>query len=150
MNEAMHIYRGSDGDATTAFYLELAKRGAIGEVAVNLFRAQKTSDRAKAYRGRGFRRESYGRKNWSLQKLCDLLEQRAELGIVFGWRQDPGAVGYPWVLYVELPQGQVSFHSAERFAGPAYPGDWDGRRLSVDRVLAFAQSVFEMEALNAN
>ena len=45
--DARDIYHGSDGAATTAYYNELSKRGPIGLVAVNLFRASKCSARAK-------------------------------------------------------------------------------------------------------
>jgi len=97
---------------------------------VNLFRAQKCSTRAKVYRGglRGigsFRSLAYQRKAWSMKNLCDCLaEHGSELGINFGWKRDPNTPLHDapsWVLYVDLPQGQVSFHSPTRYAGPDYP-----------------------------
>jgi len=39
-----------------------------------------------------------------------------------------------WVVYFELPQGQVSFHSPTRGSGPDYPGEWDGTHTSQDRI----------------
>ncbi len=45
---------------------------------------------------------------------------------------------------VDLPElGQCSFHSPERYAGPDYPGEWDGRRASEERILAFCQKVHD-------
>ena len=47
------------------------------------------------------------------------------------------------VLYVDLPNGQVSFHSPERFDGPDYLGEWDGLRMSEERIIQFCQEVFD-------
>lgn len=49
--DAITVFEGSDGELTKTYYAELSKRGPIGEVAMNLFRAQKCSERAKVYRG---------------------------------------------------------------------------------------------------
>jgi len=126
---------------------------------VNLFRAQKCSTRAKVYRGglRGigsFRSLAYQRKAWSMKNLCDCLaEHGSELGINFGWKRDPNTPLHDapsWVLYVDLPQGQVSFHSPTRYAGPDYPGEWDGVRASCERVLAFCEAVFVSQPQPAN
>lgn len=144
---AIDVYQTSDGSVTMAFYGELQKRGAIGLVALNLFRAQKCSARAKVYRGgiRGhgsYRGMAYDRKNWSMANLCRILDENAEkLGIRWGWKQDPAAEYHAWVLYVDIPQGQVSFHSSQRLSGPDYPGDWDGRHLSAERIITFCDQV---------
>lgn len=58
--DVVRIYDGSDGDATKALYERLAKLGAIGEIALNLFRAHKNSARAKVYRGGRGRRDFTG------------------------------------------------------------------------------------------
>jgi hypothetical protein len=148
---AREIFDGSDGAATREFYVNLERAGAIGIVAMNLFRAQKCSTRAKKYRGglRGvgsFRSLAYERKNWSIDNLALTLGKYGpDLGICFGWKQDPGKPLHgeaSWVIYVDLPQGQVSFHSPKRFAGPDYPGEWDGRHESEARIIAFADTVF--------
>lgn len=144
---AIEVYAGSDGELTRRFYAELMKRGPIGEVAVNLFRAQKCSARAKVYRGgiRGhgsYKSMAYQRKEWSLQQLCDVLVRyREQLELRAGWKRDPSTPGYEWVLYVELPTGQVSFHSPSRFALPDYEGEWDGQHRSPERVVAFCDEV---------
>lgn len=47
-----------------------------------------------------------------------------------------------WVLYVDLPTGQVSFHAPERGAGPNYPGKWNGvRGVSGERIVCWCQSL---------
>ena len=143
------IYNGSDGAATRALYARLqALCGPAGVIAMNLFRAQKASARAKVYRGgvrgRGsFRDMAYEKKNWSLQNLCAALtEHAAGLGIAWGWREDPKQAFHSWVLYVELPTGQVSFHAAARGQGPDYPRDWDGcKDASAGRIVAWVESV---------
>src|SRR5579863_7361061 len=152
---ALAVFQGSDGDLTKRFYAELQKRGPIGLVAVNLFRAQKTSTRAKLYRGgvRGkgsYKSMAYDTKRWAMENLVKVLTQHgAALGIAFGWKEDPKTVfgeSPSWVLYVDLPQGQVSFHSPDKLEGPAYAGDWDGTHLSAERVIEFADAVAGMVA----
>jgi hypothetical protein len=145
---AQEVFNQSNGEVTRAFYAELEKRGPIGIVAKNLFRAQKTSTRAKLYRGRRFKSAAYDVKSYSMSELCVTLHcHGAELGITWGWKEDPSV---PFgeepshVLYVDLPgegRGQVSFHSPTRGFGPPYTGDWDGLHLSATRILAFADAV---------
>lgn len=122
------IYEGSNGDATRALYAELEQLGPIGVIGLNLFRACKCSERAKEYRGRGYKGAAYDRKQWSMDNLCTALEgNAASLDIVWGWGVDEKQDYHRHVLYVELATGQVSFHSATRGKGPDYPSGWDGR-----------------------
>src|SRR5579883_3407579 len=122
---AREIFWTSDAQKTKAYYAALAKRGIAGDIAVNLMRAQKYSTRAKRYRGgiRGvgsFRNLAYTAKNNAMLSLCKVLDRHAaKLKISFGWKGDPDVLfgGRPsWVLYVDLPQGQVSFHAPERLS----------------------------------
>jgi hypothetical protein len=142
------VYRGSDGAATRRLYAALEKRGPIGIVALNLFRAQKCSKRAKKYgpySGKGemsYRDLSYERKGFSLKQLTEVLQTHgATLGITFGWGRDDNQPFNKWVLYIDLTVGQVSFHSPERFDGPDYSGGWDGLRMSEERIIEFCQGV---------
>lgn len=152
---AIEIFEGSDSEITKAYYAVLATRGPAGDVAINLMRAQKCSTRAKRYRGgiRGvgsYRSMAYDTKNWAIEKLCDVLEEHgATLGIRFGWKRDPLVVfgeRPSWVLYVDLPQGQVSFHSPERLSFHDYAGEWDRERKSEERILAFCDSIYDRTA----
>jgi len=144
---AIDIYEGSDGAATRAYYAELEKRGPLGFIAMNLFRAQKCSSRAKKYHGgiRGvgsFREMAYERKAWSMGLLCKALNQHAvDLGLTWGWARDPLQAMNQWVLYLDLPEGQVSFHSPVRGEGPPYERPWDGLHASCDRILAMCERV---------
>lgn len=156
---ALEIFAASNGEATKALYTRLESIGPMGFIAMNLFRACKASQRAKVYRGGGFRGMAYEKKNWSQQQLCDALNRNCHperrLGEVegsptiseiardasipqhdmaWGWKKDPAQEFHNWVLYVELPTGQVSFHAAARGLGPDYPGDWDGLHLSAERI----------------
>lgn len=146
--KALEVYTKSDGDLTRRYYAELEKRGPLGIVAVNLFRAHKCSARAKVYRGgiRGkgsYRSMAYDRKNWSMQNLVGVLSQYGELlNIPYGWKRDPNMPGFEWVLYVDLPEGQVSFHSPTRGTGPDYAGEWDGQHASAERIIRFCDSIF--------
>lgn len=142
----LQVYRGSNGDLTRSYYADLCRLGRVGVIAMNLFRAQKCSSRAKKYRGgirgRGsYRSMAYDRKNYSLSELCKVL---IGSGMRYGWKrhEDVKFGGEPsWVLYVDLPQGQVSFHSPDRGPGPDYPGEWDRVRATEERVLAFCDHV---------
>jgi len=142
---AWEAYKGSDAEVTRALYRDLASLGPQGMIALNLFRAQKSSERAKKYRGgiRGkgsYREMAYSRKNWSLEQLCMCL--KANPVFTYGWKKDPGNEFYPWVLYVDLPTGQVSFHSFIRGEGPDYPGNWDHEKgMSPQRIISFCDSL---------
>lgn len=149
---AIEVFAGSDAEATKAYYATLLKRGPAGQVAVNLMRAQKCSSRAKLYRGgiRGvgsFRSMAYDTKNWAMANLCQVLEKHGQkLKITFGWKRDPLVVfgQHPsWVLYIDLPQGQVSFHSPNRLSDHDYRGEWDKEHRSGERILVFCDSVHD-------
>ena len=133
------VYDGSNGDATRALYAKLEKVGPLGVVAMNLFRALKTSSRAKVYRGRGYKDAAYDTKQWSLDNLVRVLVAQ-DLGIRFGWGRDEKAVGFENVLYVDTPMGQMSFHTERRGDGPDYPGVWDGAAKSgPDRICRWCE-----------
>jgi hypothetical protein len=146
---AREVFEGSDGELTKRYYAELEKRGPLGVIAMNLFRAQKASARAKVYRGglRGvgsFKRMAYDKKQWSIEQLAAALFT-SPVEMKHGWKQDPTVVfdqDPSWVFYVELPMGQVSFHSPTRGKGPDYSGDWDGQHKSEERILRFCDSVY--------
>lgn len=147
--KAIEIFSQNDGEVTKAYYSDLSST-ALGEIAVCLFRAQKRSSRAKEYRGGRYRRSAYDVKSWSMEQLCDKLAAwnlQALLpsdGIPWGWKQDSSVqfgAGHSWVLYVDLPQGQVSFHSPTRMKGTDYLGEWCGQHKSAERILAFCDHV---------
>lgn len=154
---SIQVYNGSDGEATKAFYQRLMKCFPYGEIAMNLFRAQKCSSRAKNYRRRAWKDDAYSRKQWSIDQLCDILIKEGQTnGIVFGWKEDPNVlfggedVKVSWVFYVDLPcpYGQVSFHCPSRGKGPAYDGEWDGQKgASEGRVIEFCDYVLTFENL---
>jgi len=141
-----NVFDGSDSDATRALYRQLEALGPRGVVAVQLLRAQKANERAKVYRGRRFTSAAYDKKAWAIGQLIEALEAHGvELAIGFGWREDPNPPpGYPWVLYCDLPTGQVSFHMATRGRGPDYPRDWDGQTgQAAPRIITWATEVLD-------
>jgi hypothetical protein len=156
--DVIRIYQGSNGDATKALYAELEQLGPIGVIGVNLFRACKCSERAKAYRkGPGHKTAAYDRKDWSIGNLARALHvQHANqlLGIKWGWGSDEALRGrgdpHHHIIYVELPTGQVSFHTGTRHEGPDFAGQWDGvRRQSVDRICRFVARLLKPEVASA-
>lgn len=133
LSEVTRVYEGSNGDATKALYERLAALGPCGAVALNLFRAHKNSGRAKVYRGRRYRDAAYDRKQWALDNLSAILVGQGAMagfaaGTGWGWSEDPDQPAHRWVLYVETPHGQLSFHTAARGVGPDFAGAWDGVR----------------------
>jgi len=146
LGEVMAIYTGSDGDATSAMYMKLHARGTLGFIAANLFRAVKSSERAKIYRARGYKTSAYERKQWSLANLARALQDHAEeFDITWGWSHDDRQAKHNRVLYVDLPEGQVSFHTDHREVGPNYAGEWDGKRgMGAQRVCALAVRVLAL------
>ena len=146
---AAEVYHGSNGGATHSFYHRLEKKGRTGQLAANLMRVQKSSSRAKVYRGHitrsdgqqsSFRDLAYGRKDQCLLWLCNGLMDN-NCGLTWGWKCDPTEDRAKHVLYIDLPQGQVSFHSKRRYRGPDYAGEWDGEHKSEERIIAFCDSV---------
>jgi len=139
----MSVFEQNNGDVTKEYYAEMNAKGLPGQLAVALFRAQKRSTAAKKYRGRKYKGAAYDVKNWSMSEVCRILDTMSafEMAPKRGWKQDPKTVGYEWVLYVELPTGQCSFHSAQRLNGPDYTGDWDGLALSIERICRYCDLV---------
>lgn len=143
------VFDGSDGDATRDLYKELAALGPLGLIALNLFRANKNSARAKVYRGGNsqgsYRDQAYDRKQYSMQQLCAILRQYPVPEVSkWGWAKDEDQEKHAWVLYVHIPTGQVSFHTEHRGEGPDFDGFWDGiRGASVERVCRWSAQLLE-------
>lgn len=139
------IYAGTDGDATRALFDELCGHGVRGRLAMHLFRAQKCTARAAIAVGT-YRDLAVGRKKWALEQLADCL--RNEATYLFGWAVDPEDPRLPWVLIVDLPNGQVRFHTAVKGNGPPYPGEWEGSdEQTLERVLAFVNAALHGDLL---
>lgn len=141
------VFAGSDAEKTRELYAKLEALGPSGVLAANLLRAQKCSTRAKDYRRR-HKGDAYGRKQWSIGNACAVLEVNPSLLVAWGWREDAQFEHFPWVVYFDLPTGQVSFHSPTRGNGPEYPHEWDGvRDASSGRVVRFAESLLDPSAV---
>lgn len=142
---ALEVMNQNYGGITKAYYDDMNQRGPSGQLAVALFRAQKRSMAAKRYRGGKYRRAAYDVKNYSLSEICRILTAYPTIGLRWGWKIDAvlERKGDPHhhVLYLELPQGQVSFHSGDRLQGPEYTGDWDGKKESAERIIAYCDAV---------
>ena len=149
--KAKFVFDQNDGEVTKRYYAKLNACGVMGQIAVALFRAQKRSTAAKKYRGRRFKSAAYDVKSWSLSELVKILSGNPDAGINFGWKPDP-SVPFgdepSYVLYVDTPMGQVSFHSPNRGDGPDYAGEWDGQHASQVRIIAFCDAVFEGRPLS--
>ena len=134
-------YYGSSSGASKSVCSRLGKQGRCGRIAAELFRIQKTSSRAKEYLGRvsswsysrSYRDLAYDRKNEILERLCDLLYADS-CGLGWGWGMDTSQWHAKYVLYLDLPQGQVSFHSKKRYLGDDYLGwlGWPGGQRRTD------------------
>lgn len=136
ITDVIRAYQGSDGEVTKRLYSRLEQLGTIGVLAVNLFRAQKASERAKVYRSGGYRGMAYDRKQWAMNNLCKAVAECGEAIASWGWGVDERQPYHCHVLYIDLPTGQVSFHTETRGEGPDYSKGWDGiPGQSADRIL---------------
>ena len=145
--ETSRAYHGSDAAATRRLHRKLESFGHEGRIAAELLRAQKASARAKKYgfarpsRGAtSYREHSYDRKADRIVGICALLTEDS-CKLRWGWGHDTACGQAAWVLYVDLPNGQVSFHSERRHQGPDYPGEWDGMHASEERIIAYCDSL---------
>jgi hypothetical protein len=145
------VFDGSDAVRTRKFLAHLEKQGQAARIAAALFRSQKASSKAKQYSGgiersngefHSYRSLSYQKKSRSLEELCSLLLVDSA-GIVWGWDRDDETPHAPHVLYLDLPTGQVKFHSVERLAGPDYLGNSDGERAAEARIIAYCEQFTE-------
>lgn len=77
-----------------------------------------------------------------LNLVTVLTLHASRLGMRWGWKEDPTREFHRWVLYVDLPTGQVSFHAQTRNGGPDYTGDWDGvPGQSPQRIIRFVADI---------
>lgn len=140
------VWEGRDGNATRELYVELAMCGPLGGLTVDLFRAVKNSTMAKGYRGGRATRAAYETKGWALGNIEKFLSKNAGAhSIRWGWKEDPKQARHNWVLYVDVPTGQVSFHNGYRGDGPDYPGEWDAAPAgtSADRIVLLAAMLLD-------
>jgi hypothetical protein len=150
---AADILTTSDGADTRSFSKRLRANGPLGVLGYLLLAAYKASSRAKEYRGgieRGgsrvsFSDLSYERKDKQLAELAEFLSENPELNVRWGWGRDNN-VDACHVLYVDLPEGQVSFHSRRKHKGPLYPGTWDGMRDTEARIVRFCDQLLAGES----
>lgn len=88
---------------------------------------------------------AYDRKQWAIGQVVSTLKEHPELRFRWGWKRDPSSF-VPWVFYMELPPGQVSFHCYDRGEGPDFAGEWDGvRGVSPSRIIKFAAQVLSRQ-----
>jgi len=153
---ARTVFDGSVAADTRRYLKGLSRLGPRGQLAASLFRAQKASTRAKFYHGgiktgygrKTFRDLAYDHKQDAINAVCELLQELSgRLVLTWGWGEDKGQSINRWVLYVELPTGQVSFHSPQRGAGPDYLRGWDGANLSCERISQWCDSIVEARDL---
>jgi hypothetical protein len=134
-------FQASDGVRTRKVLRKLEQIGLLGRVAAQLFRAQKASTRAKEYRG-DYVDYAYCRKGENLKGLCELLAQQQELAWGWGTDVEMWEHGPRHVVYIDVPKGQASFHSFERYDGPAYTGEWDGKHESESNIIDFGEKLY--------
>lgn len=146
---AQAAYEATDYSETRSYLRALANAGRLGRIAAALFAAMRASTDAKTERrlAKGdplaeitVSRAGYARKRLAMQKVCELLAHNAA-GLAWGWGNDRRQADCPFVLFVDLPQGQVSFHTPEKLMGPEYAGRWDRACQNRERVLAFCDAL---------
>jgi hypothetical protein len=86
-------------------------------------RAIRRFARSNYSRARDAQANDYSVKSLAIDAACHWA---TKAGINFGWKEEPDHV--PFVVYFDLPSGQVSFHCPVRGFGPDYLGAWDGQQ----------------------
>lgn len=106
---------------------DLDAMGPMGQLASLLFKAGKASKQARSYQGkapvsrRPYCDYSKDRMKEMLMKAVCLLDAHAKpLGISWGWRANDKPDSPPWVLSIDLPNGQVTYGLPDRLMGPDY------------------------------
>lgn len=149
--------------ATRKRNARLASTG-YGRLLIALREAQEASDRAKSRAANGCRRRDYYERDNSTYARANYRRSREArardyedkesaiqnavalaplCGIIFGWGVSEEEM---YVVYFDLPPGQVSFHCTQRFEGPEYAGTWDGiRGVSGERIEAAIRLVLGEE-----
>lgn len=135
-------FDASDASLTIGYQDALLQRGAIGQVAFGLFRAQKRSAKAKKYR-RSNRRNAYDSKNDAIKYVDAALTLSKDVDYIegWGWQYDPATIGYENVLYVQTCFGQCSYHCAQKFSDKVFRWEWDTNSSSRQTVLRLCDAV---------
>lgn len=150
METVLEAFNASDQEKTTVFQDELMCRGRTeGQLAFGLFRAQKRSSRAKEYRRRSHKQNSYAGKAEALKYVDAVLSSWGdELDVNWGWRVDPRQAFHKHVLYVDFGSGyQCSFHSEVRYSEREFDGKWDSSSSSTRTVLEYCDQVVQQNAV---
>jgi len=137
VDEICQTIKAAKAARTAKLYKRIGQCGTVGPIAEILLRVQISSEKGKKYRGdsSGF---SYAKKSECMAGLCAVLKDQQQID--YGWGIDRKCDA-EHVLYVDLPNGQVSFHCFDRIGGPDYPKQWDGAHASGKRIREFAASV---------
>lgn len=78
------------------------------------------------------------RKSDLFEKLCKLLDSSS---LNWGWGK--ARIGFKWILYIDLPVGQVCFSTSDMIGDQFYDGtNREGPLENENRVVAFAESIF--------
>lgn len=144
---AKEAFACRDASQTIEFQNELLRRGASGQLAYGLFRAQKRSSRAKDYRHR-LKQQSYAAKEQAMVYTDRVLTDYSRfLGVHWGWQRDEKQAFHDWVLYVQLSHGQCSFHADRRMSDREFKGEWDQSKTSEQVVTDYCKFVMTLSPM---
>lgn len=117
---AQEIFRQNDSEVTKGWYDEMNKRGVEGQLAVALFRAQKSWDNVEKWPVSRFSEQKNNHRRWSLSEVCRILSEHPDL-CPWGWGKEDhlATPAWPHVLHLELPRcGSLTFFCEVRLQGP--------------------------------
>ena len=156
MNHAQLINYVSEAFSTSSPQLsrrlckDLDSMGPLGQLASRLFKAEKASKQAGSYQGkapvsrRPYCDYSKDRMREMLMKTVCLLDAHAKLlGISWGWRANDKPDSPPWVLGIDLPNGQVTYGLPDRLMGPDYESASDSDFYNSIRITDFCAGVLD-------
>lgn len=137
---------------------QLRLHGRVGMIGAALLNCQKESSNAKkhlkghagAIQSRRLSRERYQQKHQAMAALQVHLKEYQTFN--WGWAPDPNPSksSAVHVLYVDLPTGQVGFHSTQMLGRNAkvYTGQWDGQNKNMERIFKFCEDILNRKITN--
>jgi hypothetical protein len=118
--DARAIFGQSNSDVTRNWYAEMNQRGFEGQLAVALFRAQKSWDNVENWPMSRFSEQKNRHRRWALSEVCRILSEQTDF-CRWGWGEDPATPQWPHVLSLELPRGgTITLYCELRLQGPDY------------------------------
>ena len=141
-------FYGYDAMAIQDVKARLKAGGLKGELADLLFEAERTDLNAGVCRTTpACSWTSRHRRKWdrwirALKALVSFLDRSAsQLGIHWGWQEHENQTGPFWVVFIDLPTGQVFYSAPERLTDHQYEGSMEWSESNEIPIFEFCEEI---------